>query len=59
VRDNGKGLKLESAGGSGIGLYNVRARLHTLHGSRAWLVVEPNQPAGVYACMRLPLRCDA
>jgi signal transduction histidine kinase len=58
VRDNGKGLSAESAGGSGIGLYNVRARLHTLHGSRALLVVEPNPPAGVYAYMRLPLRCD-
>jgi len=56
VRDNGKGLKAESAGGSGIGLYNVRARLQTLHGSRASLVVEPNKPAGVYAYMRLPLR---
>jgi two-component sensor histidine kinase len=58
VRDNGKGLKAESAGGSGIGLYNVRARLQTLHGSRALLVVEPNHPTGVCSYMRMPLKCD-
>jgi signal transduction histidine kinase len=59
VADNGVGLKADSGGGTGIGLYNVRARLATLYGSKATLQVQANQPAGVCATIRLPLNTDA
>ena len=55
VRDNGVGLKANAATGTGIGLYNVRMRLATLHGSRAVLSVEEGEPGGVCARMILPL----
>jgi LytS/YehU family sensor histidine kinase len=55
VADNGVGLKADSGGGSGIGLYNVRARLRTLHGSKASLQVQANTPTGVCATIVLPL----
>jgi hypothetical protein len=55
VADNGAGLKADSGGGTGIGLYNVRARLATLYGAKATLQVLANQPTGVRATIRLPL----
>jgi len=55
VADNGVGLKADSGGGTGIGLYNVRARLATLYGKNATLQVQANQPTGVCATIRLPL----
>jgi LytS/YehU family sensor histidine kinase len=55
VADNGVGLKADSEGGTGIGLYNVRARLATLYGTNATLQVRANQPTGVCATIRLPL----
>jgi LytS/YehU family sensor histidine kinase len=55
VADNGVGLKADSGGGSGIGLYNVRARLRTLYGSKASLQVQANTPSGVCASIVLPL----
>jgi LytS/YehU family sensor histidine kinase len=58
VADNGVGLKAESSGGAGIGLYNVRARLATLYGAQATLQVQANRPTGVCATIRLPLRED-
>jgi two-component sensor histidine kinase len=54
VSDNGVGFKANSGGGSGIGLYNVRTRLATLHGSKASLQVFANPTAGVCACITLP-----
>lgn len=59
VADNGVGLKADSNGGTGIGLYNVRARLATLYGARATLQVQANQPTGVCATIRLPLSGEA
>jgi sensor histidine kinase YesM len=56
VADNGVGLKADSGGGTGIGLYNVRARLATLYGAQATLQVQANRPTGVCATIRLPLR---
>jgi len=56
VADNGVGLKADSNGGTGIGLYNVRARLATLYGTKGTLQVQANQPSGVCAAIRLPLR---
>jgi sensor histidine kinase YesM len=55
VADNGVGLQADSGGGTGIGLYNVRARLATLYGTKAILQVQANQPTGVCATIRLPL----
>lgn len=55
VADDGVGLNADSGGGTGIGLYNVRARLETLHGTRASLRVQANAPSGVCAKIRLPL----
>jgi hypothetical protein len=55
VADNGVGLKADSVGGTGIGLYNVRARLATLHGAKATLQVQANRPTGVCATIRLPI----
>jgi signal transduction histidine kinase len=59
VADNGVGLKTDSGGGTGIGLYNVRARLATLYGARATLQVQANRPTGVRATIQLPLREEA
>jgi hypothetical protein len=56
VADNGIGLKADSGGGTGIGLYNVRTRLATLYGAKATLQVQANHPTGVCATIRLPLR---
>jgi hypothetical protein len=56
VADDGVGLKADSGGGTGIGLYNVRARLATLYGAKAALQVQANHPTGVCATVRLPLR---
>jgi signal transduction histidine kinase len=56
VADTGVGLRPEVQGGSGIGLYNVRTRLATLHGHRASLRIQANRPTGVRATIRLPLQ---
>ena len=56
VADTGIGLQPGVQGGSGIGLYNVRTRLATLHGHRASLRIRTNLPTGVRATIRLPLR---
>jgi sensor histidine kinase YesM len=55
VADTGVGLQPDVQGGSGIGLYNVRTRLATLHGHRASLRIHANLPNGVRAIIRLPL----
>ena len=55
VADDGVGLRADAGGGTGIGLYNVRTRLATLHGARAFLQVEANVPSGVCARISLPL----
>jgi sensor histidine kinase YesM len=56
VADTGIGVQPDVQGGSGIGLYNVRARLATLHGRGASLRIEANVPTGVRATIRLPWR---
>jgi two-component sensor histidine kinase len=55
VSDNGVGFKTSSSGGSGIGLYNVRSRLATLHGPAASLEVFANPTVGVCARIALPV----
>jgi glucose-6-phosphate-specific signal transduction histidine kinase len=47
----------QSAGGSGIGLNNLRERLQVLHGGKASLALVQLNPAGVRAEMRLPCAC--
>ena len=52
VADTGVGMKTE--GGTGIGLANIRARLHELFGERGRLVIESNAPQGVRATIEIP-----
>ncbi len=57
VADTGVGIggaMPASAGGAGIGLANVRARLRALHGGAASLAVVGNAPRGVRAVIRMP-----
>jgi signal transduction histidine kinase len=58
VVDTGAGLEPGTGGGSGIGLYNVRSRLSTLHGPRGSLQVQANSPRGVCATISLPLALE-
>jgi sensor histidine kinase YesM len=59
VTDNGVGLKPDAGGGTGIGLYNVRARLATLHGANGSLQVQANMPEGVCASISVPFAREA
>jgi LytS/YehU family sensor histidine kinase len=52
VSDTGVGFS--GSGGSGIGLANIRARLHTLYGASGVLSLVSNSPHGVRAAMRIP-----
>ena len=54
VADTGGGFST-AASGTGIGLANIRERLHTLYGNRAHLELEANQPTGVRAILILPI----
>ena len=62
VRDTGAGLGgtpepgagPDAESGSGVGLANIRARLQTLYGQRARLVLEENEPHGVTAAIEIP-----
>jgi LytS/YehU family sensor histidine kinase len=57
VADTGVGLSLKGrAGGTGIGLSNIRSRLSALYGTAARLMLESNIPRGVVARIELPLR---
>jgi sensor histidine kinase YesM len=53
VADNGVGIG-ETAGGSGIGLENVRRRLAIMYGDAGRLVIEENSPRGVKAIIEIP-----
>jgi hypothetical protein len=58
VADTGVGISAPtgaSAGGTGMGLANIRARLRVLHGRAASLTLSGNRPRGVCATIRLPL----
>jgi signal transduction histidine kinase len=52
VADTGRGIV--PGRGAGTGLANVRARLRTLHGAKASLSLQPNEPRGVIASIVLP-----
>ncbi|MBL8519328.1 MAG: histidine kinase [Betaproteobacteria bacterium] len=53
VADNGQGLATWS--NTGIGLQNIRERLHALFGRQAKLLLEENAPRGVVAKIRIPV----
>jgi len=53
VADSGIGIG-ETAGGSGIGLENVRRRLAIMYGDAGRLVIEQNDPSGVKAMIEIP-----
>ncbi|MBW8846362.1 MAG: histidine kinase [Burkholderiales bacterium] len=57
VADDGAGMAQTS--GHGLGLANIRARLRAAHGSAATLSLRRNEPRGVVAMLRLPLRPSA
>jgi sensor histidine kinase YesM len=52
VRDNGAGFDLHA--GDGVGLANIRERLHLLYGSAAELVIEAPPGGGALASIRIP-----
>jgi chemotaxis protein histidine kinase CheA len=56
VKDTGAGLNASAAAeaGSGVGLANIRARLKTLYGDGARLLLEENQPRGMIAAIEIP-----
>ena len=56
VADTGVGLT--AAGGSGMGLANLRIRLRGLYGDRAALLLQPNAPRGLAATIALPASID-
>jgi two-component system LytT family sensor kinase len=57
VRDDGPGLETSLAPpGSGVGLANTRARLATLYGDRASVLVTSAAEGGTLATVRLPFR---
>jgi signal transduction histidine kinase len=53
VMDNGAGFA-EVSSGSGIGLANIRARLDSLYGARAWLSLKARSEGGINATIVLP-----
>lgn len=55
IEVNDTGLGLPATGTPGIGLENIRERLRALYRQDAELLIEPNQPQGVKATLRLPL----
>ena len=52
VQDDGIGMDIETNDNSGIGLYNIRTRVESLHGE---FVLESQKGAGVTAHIELPL----
>ncbi|MEP6900009.1 MAG: histidine kinase [Rhodanobacter sp.] len=56
VADDGQGFS-HDVGGTGIGLKNVRERLHLIYGGQASLAVVANVPVGVAATITVPVTC--
>lgn len=52
VADTGPGLS--EASDAGLGLANIRERLHSLYGDSAKLILEPNRPHGLKAIIEVP-----
>ena len=54
VADSGLGFGNSATAGSGIGLANIRERLHGLYGEAAALTVSPNVPTGAQVSIEVP-----
>ena len=54
VADTGLGLGLSPIAGTGLGLANVRERLHALYGDRGKLVIESNRSGGTLVRIEIP-----
>lgn len=60
VQDDGPGLPLDGwQSGHGIGLANMRVRLHQLYGNKGVLAVENSEPLGTVATVTMPYRLIA
>jgi signal transduction histidine kinase len=55
VDDTGIGLGNAHTAGTGAGIQNIRARLQSLFGSSARLILEPGMPCGTHAAIEVPL----
>jgi hypothetical protein len=55
VDDTGIGLGNALTAGTGAGIQNIRARLQSLFGSSARLILEPRTPRGTHAAIEVPL----
>jgi len=59
IRDNGRGLPPGGEPRQGVGLRNVRERMHQLYGARAHFTLAPALGGGTVATLRIPfLHCD-
>jgi len=54
VADTGLGFGKAATAGTGIGLNNIRERLHLLYGSKATLTVAENSPSGTVVTITVP-----
>jgi hypothetical protein len=54
VADTGLGFGKAATAGTGIGLNNIRERLHLLYGNKATLAVTENQPSGTVVTITVP-----
>ncbi len=54
VADTGLGFGKAATAGTGIGLNNIRERLHLLYGNKATLVVAENPPGGTVVTITVP-----
>ncbi|MQQ99568.1 sensor histidine kinase [Glaciimonas soli] len=54
VADNGMGFGVVPSNSTGLGLQSIRDRLKLLHGDLAQLIITPNSPSGVCACIEVP-----
>jgi signal transduction histidine kinase len=52
------GVGMSTAGPEGVGLANVRARLHNLYGEAGRLTLQSQPPRGVLAELRLPFKTN-
>jgi signal transduction histidine kinase len=59
VADTGIGFGRANTSGTGIGLINIRERLHSLYGADASLEISPNMPTGVVATLSIPATLNA
>ena len=54
IRDNGMGLPIGGVPREGVGLRNIRERVHQLYGTKAVFTLSPALGGGVIATLRLP-----